>query len=324
MLWRVLSAAVVFGVVAAAVPADDAPKKPEKKVLDKPDRSRAVVAGKVKKVDADKGILVVTTKKDDKDKDVEIKIDEDTQFRIAGREEPLKGKDGLKAKELSEGVNVQVITTGAGKQMVMVGGGLRNPSATTPKLTVGKVKKVDEEKGVLVLTVGDKEKEVKIDENVDIMVFGKTQQPKKVDGKTALKEVFKTGTMVRLMNAPNGKTMIMVGSLPMGPLSIDPRSTAGKIKKVDAEKGTLVVTIDDKDEEIKPGEETKFMIIAGRGGPKVMSAKEALKRDEFKPGAQIRLMKGPTGHLMYIVSAGVAKKPAKEEEESKKPAKKDE
>jgi hypothetical protein len=316
MLRNFVSAALMVGLLAVAGRTAEDKKTDE----DQPDKPKQIM-GKIKKVDAEKGILIVTTGTGEKQKDEVIKIDDDTTFMIpmlgGGKPTKLEGKDGLKAKALKAGVSVQVMRLGKGKQMVMVMPALGRPTGRNPALAMGKIKKIDEEKGVLILTVGDKDeakdKEIKITDDVSVMSFSRGEKPKKVTGKAILKEkdLLKIGAVVQVFRSPDGKTMIMLGSFPTRPQGGDPmrEGVTGKIKKMDAEKGTLILTVDGKDMEIKTTEETKFMVR----GSKPISAKEALKKEAFKEGAHVRVMKGPDGNAMMIMSVPAVKKPKIEE-----------
>lgn len=77
------------------------------------------VAGKIKKVDADKGTITVTvmSKKDKDGKDMEFKVDNDTKITVLDGDEKkeLMGKDGLKNDKFKEGAMVMVTADDAGK-----------------------------------------------------------------------------------------------------------------------------------------------------------------------------------------------------------------
>jgi hypothetical protein len=302
MLRRVLSAAVVLALFAGAAPAAD-----DKAEGELPDKSKQI-RGKVKKIDTEKGVFVVTTKKDDKDADVDIKVDDDTTFMMPSpnpKAGAVTGKDGLKA--LKVGMAVQIITLGKKKNVLAMGGltGRLGPQIGA----LGKIKKLDADKGVLILTVKgkdeDKDQEIKLTEDVKVMIF--TPKARTLDGAAALKEkdLFKPGTTINVMKSPSGSTMLIIGGFPTSPMGTNPAArTSGKIKKVDAEKGIWVVSAGGK--ELETDANTKFMVFGARAKP--LSAKEAAKRDEFKEGATVHLFTNPEGKITMVMAGAPAVK----------------
>jgi len=84
----------------------------------------------------------------------------------------------------------------------------------------------------------------------------------------------------------------------------------GVIKKVDAEKGTITVTVKNKketaDKEFTIGDATKVMVMAGED-KKEMVGKAGLKAEQFKEGAMVGLMLDKDGKVM-MVKVGEGKK----------------
>jgi hypothetical protein len=335
MLRKFLSAAIVWGLFACLAPAEE--KKPPVE-LKRPEGFSPPVMGIIKKIDAEKGTLTVTVKKGETEKDVVYKITDDTKFMVAGGfgEKPkiVTGKDGLKAKQFKVGAAVHVMA-GKDNTAKMVGSalGIKPPfGGPTPKFKTGKIKSMDAEKGVLVITVDDKPVTINVTEKTMFMAF-ENQRPKMLKGKEGLKsDAFKVGEEVRFFQGPQGMTMIMPTKL----LGYKPPFERGEgglstIKQFDAKKGILTVTTKGKEEELKLSDETKFMVM-GKKYAKPLTAEDAAKNKAFKVGAQVRLMRDNKGNVRMVMAMpdlkGIKKeieKPEKEEKpKEEKKAKKDE
>jgi hypothetical protein len=259
----------------------------------------AQVKGKIKKVDADKGVLTVTVGKGDEAKDVDFKISDDTKIMGPDRK-PLE--DGLKDKSLRAGADVTIFTDDKGKARgVLIGGkGETRPPKALP--VFGKIKKVDADKGVLTVTVGTggqaKDVDYEIGENTKIMT-GTKQTP--LEGGLKNKLV-KAGTVVSIFTDDDGKVqgVLLVGGREPGteiPGKVTP--TVGKIKSVDAAKGVLTLTVtkgdQTKDMEFKITDETRIM---GANGKPV---KGGLKNEQFKAGATVSLYTDPEGKVAGLL-----------------------
>jgi hypothetical protein len=84
-----------------------------------------------------------------------------------------------------------------------------------------------------------------------------------------------------------------------------PVALVGIIKKVDADKGILVVTVKgkeakDADVEILIGDKTKFVAL-GRDGKKEFTGKAGLKADAFKPGSKVHIFYGSDGKVAMVL-----------------------
>src|SRR5262249_8576228 len=176
-----------------------------------------------------------------------------------------------------------------------------------PRMTIGKIKEIDPKKGVLTLTVkkGDEEKETKIDidEDTKFVVLGKGGAKELTAKEAAKAETFKAGTTVHIMKGPEGQIRIMTGvplDFPHPNFPGPGNFVVGKIKEVDADKGTLTVTIKEKggktkDKEFKVGKDTQVMVMTGKGPPKPTRGKDGLKAKQFKGGAMVSLQADKDG-----------------------------
>jgi len=75
-------------------------------------------------------------------------------------------------------------------------------------------------------------------------------------------------------------------------LAADGKPVNGKVKKIDAEKSVITVTVGKKgmqeDKEFKIAEDTKFTVFEG-ADKKEMSSKDAFKAPQLKEGVQVSL-----------------------------------
>jgi transcription antitermination factor NusG len=269
-------------------------------VAEKEKAKSAQVKGKIKKVDADKGVLTVTVGKGDSTKDVDFKITDDTKL-IGTNRKPLE--DGLKDKSLKAGTDVTVFTDDEGKVKGVQVGGTEKFETKPPKALprFGKIKKVDPDKGVLTVTigVGDQAKDVeyKISDTTRIMAGA---QPKEL--KDGLKnKLVKAGTIVTIFADEDGKVegILIAGGKDPGPGPMKFAPTLGKIKRVDADKGVLTVTVgkgdSTKDMEFKISDNTKIMGANGK------ELKGGLKSDQLKAGEAVTIFSDPEGKVAGLM-----------------------
>jgi hypothetical protein len=345
MFRKSVGAALVLALLAGAARAQDENPKAGKRIT-----------GKIKKADAKKGTLTITVKGKGKSKDVDVKVTKQTRFMAlpgGGAPKMLTGTAGLKAKEFKAGTlvtvilddddNARLITSAAGRGRGPRGG----PGFGPPGAIVGKVKKIDAKKGVLTVTIKrkgkDKDVDLKIDDETRFTIFTGKGAPKSVTGKKGLKaEQLKVGASVRYFKGKGGKLMgIMVGAPKFGP-PIGPygpgfkpgQGLRGTIKKIDAKKGTLTLTVKEKDEEkevtVKIEKDTRFMVFAGKKGPKNYTGTKGLKAEEFKVGTQVGVFKDQTGKVKAVMVGNPKigppdkKKPVDPKPEDKKKTKPDE
>jgi hypothetical protein len=97
--------------------------------------------------------------------------------------------------------------------------------------------------------------------------------------------------------------------LSVGVAAAKEKPVAGKIKKVDG--STITVTTGKKgmteDKEYKISEEVKFTFVEG-DDKKEMAAKEALKSDQLKEGANVKLTLNDKGDVTAVEVSGKKKK----------------
>src|SRR6516225_8411779 len=100
MLRHYVCAAVALVLLAGIAPA-------QKK---KPPLARPTM-GKIKKIDPKKGVLILTVKKDDEEKEETVKIDEDTKFIAVGKgaKKELNAEEAAKADAFKVGTKVMVL-----------------------------------------------------------------------------------------------------------------------------------------------------------------------------------------------------------------------
>jgi len=133
---RFLASALAVLIGAAVVMADepkkvDPPKTEVPKTEVKPDakaekkKKKGGVAGKVKSIDAEKGVMVLMVGKKDAAVEKEVKIGDDVKFTIVVSEtekkEGLTAKEGLKSEHLKAGAEVQLTMDGDKVTAVTVG-----------------------------------------------------------------------------------------------------------------------------------------------------------------------------------------------------------
>jgi transcription antitermination factor NusG len=259
-------------------------------------------AGKVKKVDADKGILTVTVGKGDQAKDVDFKITAATKLMVTVGQ-PLEG--GLKSKELKEGAAVTIYADPEGKVMALLLAGkgpAGGPLTMTP--TAGKIKKVDADKGILTVTVGTGGQAKDVDYKIADDTHIATASGKPLKG--GLKdERVKVGSTVTLFVTHEGKVIgLLLGQPGGGSTTVGkPHETRGKIKKVDADKGILTVTVgaggQAKDVDFKISEGT--MVAAGPKGPLA----GGLKSKQVKEGAEVSIFADEEGKVLAVMLTGI-------------------
>jgi hypothetical protein len=187
---------------------------------------------------------------------------------------------------------------------------------------MGKLKEVDADKGTLTLNVKDKggkekSKEFKVGKNTRIMVMTGKGPPKISQGKAGLKaEQFKAGATVHVRLDKEGNVlMIGIGGPSLGPPDRPPdffgagNFLMGKLKEVDADKGTLTLNVKDKggkekSKEYKVGKSTRIMVMTGKGPPKTSQGKAGLKAEQFKAGAFVHLRLDQEGNVLMIGVGG--------------------
>jgi len=326
---RPIAIALAFGLVfgAWARAADEGPARPDP--TKGPPRPTYGTPAKVKSVDEDKGVLVVMVKKpkSDKEQEMSIKVTKDVRFIIFSvknrKGKTITGTEGLKAAELKAGANVHLMQGPENKVFaVMVGEFPKMPDRPdiSTFMTRGKIKKFDPDKGVLVVQVKDKDKakvlELTITKETRFTIFDKeARRPKQFAAAEAAKnKAFKAGAEVMVIKSPDGTVREVNGGLPKGLVPVKPENPTtdrppflnGKVKKIDADKGLLTLTVaegdEEKDVEIKVTEETRFMAMSATGGKKEFTGKDGLKADQFKKGTKVRVVKDKDGSARMIMA----------------------
>jgi hypothetical protein len=315
MFRKLICAAV--GVLVAAAVSWAAPEK-------RPPAFTTPQKGKVKKVDADKGTLTVTVTEKGKDKDVELKVGRSTRFMAFGAKGgppvTVEGKAGLKSKALKKGAEVRFMVDDEGNARMVItgqvpsfpgagaggrpgpGGGVRPlpPSFVQGGGSYGKVKNIDAEKGVLTLTVQEKgeakDRKLKVSKNTRFIVGGKV-----VTGTDGLKSLKKGQTIGFQADKEDHLKMVMMmfARQPFGGPS--PYGEMGRLKKVDDEKGVLVVTVGKETVELKIGKGTK-VICYSASGPKTFEGKDTIKKAKkhLKTGKGVRFFKAKDGTVKQV------------------------
>jgi hypothetical protein len=169
--------------------------------------------------------------------------------------------------------------------------------------TTGVVKKIDADKGLVTLTVKVKkesvDKEFKIDDATKFAVVVGDEK-KDLPSKDALKnEALKEGaTIVVTVDADGKVTGLQIGVLKKPGVS-------GVLKKVDADKGVLTVTVKEKkemvDKEFTINDATKFVV--GGKDKKELLGKDGLKSDTLKEGANLTVVADKDGKVKSVTVA---------------------
>ncbi len=311
MRGKSVCAAALVLLLAGFTPAED--KKPEVK-KPRPD-APAVPTGQIKKIDASKGLLILTVRKDGEAKEEEVKIGADTKiilFTRGGKKE-LTGKEGLESAQLRPGMTVVVKRDDEGKVLsVQAVGRARGkaPDLTTrPNAIVScKVKDVDAEKGTITLTVRRagqqaKDRTLKVsDETLFVHSVGGEQT--KYTGKDGLKaKEFKPGTEVDFVSDDDTAKSITAGDVVTRAPTLKPvlglTQVAGTVKDLDAEKGTLTLTAFGKERPVtfRIGEDTRFLPA---GAKKAITGKKLLKSEHLKKGAAVMVRADNKGNVQEI------------------------
>jgi hypothetical protein len=178
--------------------------------------------GKIKKVDADKGVVVVVLD----GKDLELTADSDTRF-VGADNKPLDR--GLKDGEVKEGAAVVFKAVEKGGKQVLVGlklGG-RGPGADPGNgVRRAKIKKLDLDKKTLTLTLDGKDLDLSLTEDVQVLgASGKDLKERLKDFKEGAETFFKTETK-------DGKEVLVALKLVDGkdPGAAPPRVDTSKFK----------------------------------------------------------------------------------------------
>jgi transcription antitermination factor NusG len=260
-------------------------------------------AGKIKKVDAEKGVLTITVGKGDQAKDVDYKISDDTKIMVGPSQTTLAS--AIKNKQLKEGAAVMIFVGPDGKVLGVVIPGkepVGGPLKTAP--AIGKIKKVDADKGILTVTVGtgDQAKDVDYKITDDTRIMSAKTTPIKGGLKS---EEIKVGGPVTIFVDGDGNVKAVLlahqgpGATTVGKL----HETRGRIKKVDADKGTLTVTVgtggQTKDVEFKLNPAT--MIGAGSKG----ELPGGLKNKLVKTGADVVVYADEDGKVLGVQLIGL-------------------
>jgi hypothetical protein len=309
MLRHFLCAALALLLLAGLAPA-------EKKKAARP----RMTVGKIKKIDAKKGTLILLVGEKDEEKEVKIKIDEDTKF-IAfskGKAKEMSSEDAADSDAFKPGTVVRVMKGPEGELHVVAGMTLKVPPP--PDFSPGgapergKIKKIDADKGTVTVTVTEKgkitDKELTVEKDTMVMVFSPKSPPKMVKGKAALKGAsLKAGDMV-MFKADDEGHLKFIGKTNYGkPPDHRPNPmefTVGIVKEVDVDKDVLTVKTTDKvkprDLEVKVDKNTRFVVMPGKGkSPKEYKGKAGLKAKELKPGAMVRISRDPEGRQVVMV-----------------------
>lgn len=118
--------------------------------------------GKIKKVDADKGVVTITVD----GKDHEAHVTKDTRIVDAGNQALAKGlRDGA----LKEGTAVMFKTVKTDGKNVLVGLKIGGAPAGGQGIQRATIKKLDLDKMILTLSVGDKDQEFRLTENTQVL-----------------------------------------------------------------------------------------------------------------------------------------------------------
>jgi hypothetical protein len=188
------------------------------------------------------------------------------------------------------------------------------------KHLVGRIVEGDSKQGVLVLAVrtsgaGD-EDEVKIRLGKDTKFLALIQGgQKEYTVKEALRSgPFKKGTYVEVVRDAEGHAQVVKTGYfrPKIDLPKPVPFSVGKIKKVDADQGTLLVTVkkgsEERDVRIKAPRGLRFILVYTRGGGQmVLPGHDALRGKYFKEGAEVKVFYGTDSSpkaVMRVIRGG--------------------
>jgi hypothetical protein len=160
----------------------------------------------------------------------------------------------------------------------------------------GKIKKIDADKGTLTITANGKDHDFTVAEGTRIMDAG--GQPARGGLKN---KGFKPGAQIMFKPGLKGDQTVLFGLRLVPPPQDIQR---GKIKKIDADEGTLTITVNGKDRSFSVGEDTRIMDADGQ------PARGGLKHKGFKPGAAVMFKPGLKGDNTVLVGLKLVGQPA--------------
>jgi hypothetical protein len=167
----------------------------------------------------------------------------------------------------------------------------------------GTIKKVDADKGMLIVLVKiskkeTAEKEFKIGDTTKVIVFA-GKEKKELAGKAGLQnDSVKEGVAIALVTSDGKVTEVRVGSPPKA------ETANGTIKKVDTAAGSITAAVKVKkketaDKEFKVADSTKVILFEGKE-KKELTGKEGLKNELVKEGAQVAIVTDPDGKVIEV------------------------
>jgi hypothetical protein len=169
--------------------------------------------------------------------------------------------------------------------------------------TTGTIKKVDASAGTFTVTVKGKAEAANKDFNVSdatkVVVYDAKGGKKEATGKEGLKNAMvKEGVNVAVHSDADGKvTEVQIGNVPTG------TTTTGMLKKVDAESGTLTLTIGTAkgpmDKDFTVTDSTKVFTPETRDKKEQMG-KAALKSEHVKAGIQVSVKTDADGKVTEV------------------------
>jgi hypothetical protein len=141
----------------------------------------------------------------------------------------------------------------------------------------GKIKKVDADKKLIIVTIGDKDQELNITSETKLLA----PNGKNLKDGIESKRLKAAAEVTVVCEKKDGKDVCVQIQLVAKPAELKPGELTGKIKKVDADKNLIVVTIGDKDQELKVTAETKLL------GPNGKDLKDGIQNARLKEEAQV-------------------------------------
>ncbi len=170
---------------------------------------------------------------------------------------------------------------------------LLSPLRAQEDIQRGKIKKVDADKGIVILTVDGKDQEAHATKNTRI-VDARNQEIARGLHDSALKE----GTPVAFKTVKTDGKNVLVGLKIGGAPAGDQGIRRAKIKKLDLDKMTLTLTVGDKDQEFRLTENTRVLDAPGK------DLKDRLRG--FKEGSPVFFKAEPRDGRQVLVGLKLA------------------
>jgi hypothetical protein len=161
----------------------------------------------------------------------------------------------------------------------------------------GRIKTLDADKGTITITANGKDRDFTVAEDTKIM----DAAGKPAEGGLKHK-AFKPGARVMFKPGLNGDQKVLMG-VRIAPQQAPQNIRQGRVKKLDADKGTITITANGKDHDFTVVEDTKIMDAAGR------PAEGGLKYEAFKAGVQVMFLPGLKGDRNVLIGLRIPPRP---------------